>query len=49
MLAGADPVFSATRRGALTLMAGAVAVPTPACEVDDLVIVEVAGASAVKQ
>lgn len=52
MLAGADPamVFRLIAEEALTLMAGAatlVAVPlddeAPACEVDDLVIVEVAG------
>lgn len=60
MLAGADPamVFRLIAEEALTLMAGAatlVAVPlddeAPACEVDDLVIVEVAGeiSSAVKQ
>lgn len=60
MLAGADPamVFRLTAEEALTLMAGAatlVAVPlddeAPACEVDDLVIVEVAGeiSPAVKQ
>lgn len=60
MLAGADPamVFRLIAEEALTLMAGAatlVAVPlddeAPACEVDDLVIVEVAGeiSPAVKQ
>lgn len=60
MLAGADPamVFRLIAKEALTLMAGAatlVAVPlddeAPACEVDDLVIVEVAGeiSPAVKQ
>lgn len=60
MLAGADPamVFRLITEEALTLMAGAatfVAVPlddeAPACEVDDLVIVEVAGeiSPAVKQ
>lgn len=60
MLAGADPamVFRLIAEEALTLMAGAatlVAVPlddeAPACEVDDLVIVEVAGETspAVKQ
>ncbi|COV60417.1 histidine kinase response regulator [Mycobacterium tuberculosis] len=60
MLAGADPamVFRLIAEDALTLMAGAatlVAVPlddeAPACEVDDLVIVEVAGeiSPAVKQ
>ncbi|MEQ0574714.1 two-component system sensor histidine kinase DosT [Mycobacterium tuberculosis] len=60
MLAGADPamVFRLIAADALTLMAGAatlVAVPlddeAPACEVDDLVIVEVAGeiSPAVKQ
>lgn len=60
MLAGADPamVFRLIVEEALTLMAGAatlVAVPlddeAPACEVDDLVIVEVAGeiSPAVKQ
>lgn len=60
MLAGADPamVFRLIADEALTLMAGAatlVAVPlddeAPACEVDDLVIVEVAGeiSPAVKQ
>lgn len=60
MLAGADPamVFRLVAEEALTLMAGAatlVAVPlddeAPACEVDDLVIVEVAGeiSPAVKQ
>lgn len=60
MLAGADPamVFRLIAEEALTLMAGAatlVGVPlddeAPACEVDDLVIVEVAGeiSPAVKQ
>lgn len=60
MLVGADPamVFRLIAEEALTLMAGAatlVAVPlddeAPACEVDDLVIVEVAGeiSPAVKQ
>lgn len=60
MLAGADPamVFRLIAEETLTLMAGAatlVAVPlddeAPACEVDDLVIVEVAGeiSPAVKQ
>lgn len=60
MLAGADPamVFRLIAEEALTLMAGAatlVAVPlddeAPVCEVDDLVIVEVAGeiSPAVKQ
>lgn len=60
MLAGADPamVFRLIAEEALTLMTGAatlVAVPlddeAPACEVDDLVIVEVAGeiSPAVKQ
>lgn len=60
MLAGADPamVFRLIAEEALTLMAGAatlVAAPlddeAPACEVDDLVIVEVAGeiSPAVKQ
>lgn len=60
MLAGADPamVFRLIAEEALTLVAGAatlVAVPlddeAPACEVDDLVIVEVAGeiSPAVKQ
>lgn len=60
MLAGADPamVFRLIAEEALTLMAGAatlVAVPlddeAPACEVDDLVIVEVVGeiSPAVKQ
>lgn len=60
MLAGADPamVFRLIAEEALTLMAGAatlVAVPlddeAPACEVDDLLIVEVAGeiSPAVKQ
>lgn len=60
MLAGADPamVFRLIAEEALTLMAGTatlVAVPlddeAPACEVDDLVIVEVAGeiSPAVKQ
>lgn len=60
MLAGADPamVFRLIAEEALTLMAGAatlVAVPlddeAPACEVDELVIVEVAGeiSPAVKQ
>ncbi len=60
MLAGADPamVFRLIAEEALTLMAGAatlVAVPlddeAPACEVDDLVVVEVAGeiSPAVKQ
>lgn len=60
MLAGADPamVFRLIAEEALTLMAGAatlVAVPlddeAPACEADDLVIVEVAGeiSPAVKQ
>lgn len=60
MLAGADPAmaFRLIAEEALTLMAGAatlVAVPlddeAPACEVDDLVIVEVAGeiSPAVKQ
>lgn len=60
MLSGADPamVFRLIAEEALTLMAGAatlVAVPlddeAPACEVDDLVIVEVAGeiSPAVKQ
>lgn len=60
MLAGVDPamVFRLIAEEALTLMAGAatlVAVPlddeAPACEVDDLVIVEVAGeiSPAVKQ
>lgn len=60
MLAGADPamVFRLIAEEALTLMAGAatlVAVPlddeAPACEVDDLVIAEVAGeiSPAVKQ
>lgn len=60
MLAGADPamVFRLIAEEALTLMAGAatlVAVPlddeAPACEVDDLAIVEVAGeiSPAVKQ
>lgn len=60
MLAGADPamVFRLIAEEALTLMAGAatlVAVPlddeAPACEVDDLVIVEVAGeiSPAIKQ
>lgn len=60
MLAGADPamVFRLIAEEALTLMAGAatlVAVPlddeAPACEVDDLVIIEVAGeiSPAVKQ